>query len=195
MLKSKIATAATDSELFGKIANLQRDALSELYDRYADRLFGLAYKILNHESLAEDVLQELFVYLWENAQKLDKKRGNVSAWLTVLCRNRCIDKLRNLSSTQRHTAAIDDAIFLNMSNDESANLPDILSYKETQVKVKLALQQLPAEQLQPIMMAYFEGCSQSEIASKTNQPLGTVKTKVCLGMQNLRTIFETELQP
>ncbi len=195
MLKSKIATAATDSELFEKIANLQRDALSELYDRYANRLFGLAYKILNHESLAEDVLQELFVYLWENAQKLDKKRGNVSAWLTVLCRNRCIDKLRNLSSTQRHTAAIDDAIFLNMSNDESANLPDILSYKETQVKVKLALQQLPAEQLQPIMMAYFEGCSQSEIASKTNQSLGTVKTKVCLGMQNLRTIFETELQP
>lgn len=195
MLKSKIATTATDSELFEKIADLQKNALSELYDRFADRLFGFACKILNHEGLAEDVLQELFIYLWENAQRFDKKRGNVSAWLTVLCRNRCIDKLRSRTSTQKHTTTIDDAILLNMGDDESDNPLDIVSYKETQIKVKAALQQLSSEQREPIMMAYFEGFSQSEIAARINQPLGTVKTRVRLGMQKLRTILKTELQP
>lgn len=195
MLKSKIATTATDSELFEKIADLQKNALSELYDRFADRLFGFACKILNHEGLAEDVLQELFIYLWENAQRFDKKRGNVSAWLTVLCRNRCIDKLRSRTSTPKHTTTIDDAILLNMGDDESDNPLDIVSYKETQIKVKAALQQLSSEQREPIMMAYFEGFSQSEIAARINQPLGTVKTRVRLGMQKLRTILKTELQP
>jgi len=192
----KIITSKTpDSELFERMADLQKVALSELYDRYADRLYGLAYKILGNAGVAEDVLQELFIYLWKNAAKFKIKGGSVSTPLMILCRDRSIDKLRSRASIQDYTSTTDGAVLLNFADSKSNNSHDNISYIETQKRVKSALQELPPEQIESIMLAYFEGLAQSEIAERTNQSLGTIKTRVRLGMEKLKTILNPEYQP
>jgi RNA polymerase sigma-70 factor (ECF subfamily) len=182
----------SDAELFSRIAKLQVDALSALYDRYAGQLYGLACKILKDNTQAEDVLQELFVFIWENADKFDRKRGASLAWLTVLCRNRCIDKLRSNTSKVRRTTPIAEVSIKNIATDDADDPWQSAAYNETRNKVRDALRRLPAEQRETILLAYFEGLSQSEIAERLKIPHGTIKTRIRLGMQKLRYLLESE---
>lgn len=184
-----VSETTTDVELFAALAEAKVSALSHLYDRYADRLFGLAVKIIKDEVLAEDVIQDLFIYLWQNPSRFQRERGNALSWLMVLCRNRCIDKVRAKSRSLSRNTAINETV-LQIPSDGAAGDPlEVVEQKEVQSKITQALETLPTEQREPIELAYFSGFSQTEIADKLKVPLGTVKTRVRLGMQKLRSLM------
>lgn len=180
----------SDSALFADIAHKKAEALSILYDRHAARLYGLALKILKDPALAEDVLQDLFLYLWQNAEKFEERRGQPLAWMMILCRNRAIDKLRAREKRQSRSAASGEETLAVPSSDESDSPFEIVHSKETLTRIAAAMDELPKEQRTPIDMAFFGGLSQSEIAEKLNIPLGTIKTRIRLGMQKLSDLLK-----
>ena len=193
--KSQEETAqVSDSQLFTEIVAKKTWALSTLYDRYSAHLFGLAVKILNDQQLAEDVLQDLFLYLWNNSDKFSQSRGNAFSWVTIICRNRCIDQLRSKQRKTQSSGLMNEEIVRNITIDESESPFEIVSYNEKQKQVSGALQQLPEEQRRPIEMAYFEGLSQTEISAELQQPLGTIKTRMRLGMQKLRNLMKQTME-
>ena len=184
----------SDQKLMQKIAEKKKVAFSVLYDRHSAILFGLALKILHDRFLAEDVLQELFLTIWEKAEKFNTERGNVIAWMTILCRNRCIDKLRQLETNKQRSTELDEESVIQVkahhaSDDQFDSAHQAMLHKT----VSEAMATLPVEQKQLIEMAFFEGFTQSEIARELNVPLGTVKTRIRLGMQKLRVILKREI--
>jgi len=182
--------AISDAKLFGQIAGKDAGALAELYDRYSARLYGLALKILKDRTLTEDVIQDLFMYVWQQAGRFDDQRGHPVVWLMVLCRNRCIDKLRSHLKKAQRQSEIDEKTLMTAATDESENPLHNVHLKEVSQNVKGALAALPEEQRDPIEMAYFEGMSQTEISATLDVPLGTIKTRVRLGMKKLRDLIK-----
>ncbi len=178
----------TDIDLLNAVARRDRSALSTFYDRHVAGLYGLALKILRDEALAQDVLQDLFLFLWENADRFIERRGSPVGWMMISCRNRCIDKLRQKERRQRRTTDLDETTLQSIEMNESESPLEFVHQKEVQKVVTQALDGLPEEQRVPIEMAYFKGMSQSEIAKNLNLPLGTVKTRIRLGMQKLRDL-------
>ena len=176
----------SDQELLENIARQDKNAFAILYDRHSAKLFGLAIQILKDRPLAEDVLQDIYLSLWKNAGAFDPQKGKPVTWLLVLCRNRCIDKLRQKERRQRRTTDLDETTLQSIEMNESESPLEFVHQKEVQKVVTRALEGLPEEQRVPIEMAYFKGMSQSEIAKDLNLPLGTVKTRTRLGMQKLK---------
>lgn len=174
----------TDLEVLHAIAGGDEQALSTLYDRYRLILFGLILRILHSQQEAEDVLQEVFLQVWRRASDFDETRGRPFTWLVTLARSRAIDRLRSLGSRER------------TAQEAARNVPDSISdaaddaFKSEQGEiVRNALRELPDEQRRTLLLAYFEGLTQSEIAERLNTPLGTVKTRMRSGMIKLREIL------
>jgi RNA polymerase sigma-70 factor (ECF subfamily) len=161
-------------------------ALSKLYDRYSPMLFGMLMRVLNDRQAAEEVLQDLFLQLWRNAGKFDSSRGSLPAWLMVIGRNRGISRLRG--RRDREVLEDEEGDFAGTFVSPQ-NIEDEAARNQVARTVSTALQQLPPEQRQAVELAYFEGMTQSEIASKTGIPLGTVKTRVRTAMQTLRQVL------
>ena len=182
----------SDAQLFEEITKRKTSAFSALYDRHSPRLYGLALKMLKVQTLAEDVLQDLFLDVWQNAKKFDHTKGEPLAWLMILCRNRCIDKLRAKEKKARRSGSISEDAMQNIASNESKDPLETVHYNEVQRTVTSALAQLPADQRLVIEMAYFRGLSQSEIAAELQIPLGTIKTRVRLGMQKLRSLIKKD---
>ena len=162
-------------------------ALAELYDRYRVILFGLLVRILNSREEAEDVLQEVFLQVWRRAADFDESRGRPFTWLVTLARSRGIDRLRNLAARDRVAQA--------GAREESEQVSDAVAdafRSEQRTLITTALAQLPDEQVRPLMLAYFDGLTQSEIAAKLNAPLGTVKTRMRSGLMKLRELLGTK---
>ena len=173
-----------DVELLQAIAAQDEAALAQLYDRYRAILFGLLMRILNNREEAEDVLQELFLQVWRRAADFDENRGRPFTWLVTMARSRGIDRLRALASRER--VAVEGA------RDEAEAVSDAASdafRSEQRGLVNSALAQLPDEQKRPLMLAYFDGLTQSEIAARLGAPLGTVKTRMRTGMMKLRELL------
>ena len=173
-----------EAALLRAMARKEEWALSELYDRYATVLYSLALKILGEAAPAQDVLQEVFLSAWRKAELYDQKRGNVGAWLIVLCRNLAIDHYRakmRLASRFVDLEAAGELLIEHSGDPASAAIA-----AEEGRRLREALEQLPAEQKQVIEMAYFQGMSQAEIAEATGAPLGTVKTRTRQAMLKLR---------
>ena len=173
-----------DVELMKAIAAKDEAALALLYDRYRVILFGLLMRILNSREEAEDVLQEVFLQVWRKAGDFDEKRGRPFTWLVTLGRSRGIDRLRTLSARERVAEA--------GAREASEEISDaaIDAFKsEQRGLITNALAQLPDDQKRPIMLAYFEGLSQSEIAMRLGAPLGTVKTRMRTGLMKLRELL------
>ena len=173
-----------DVDLLKAIARQDETALAELYDRYRLILFGLLVRILNSREEAEDVLQEVFLQVWRRAADFDETRGRPFTWLVTLARSRGIDRLRNLAARER--------VALAGAREASEEVSDAMAdafRSEQRGLVTSALDQLPDEQRRPLMLAYFEGLTQSEIASKLNAPLGTVKTRMRTGLSKLRELL------
>jgi len=173
-----------DIELLKAIAAKDQAALGNLYDRYRVILFGLLMRILNNREEAEDVLQETFLQVWRKAADFDQARGRPFTWLVTLARSRGIDRLRMLSARERLTEA--------SARETSEEISDAASdaFKSEQRGLVIdALAQLPDEQKRPIMLAYFEGLTQSEIAARLGAPLGTVKTRMRSGLMKLREML------
>jgi RNA polymerase sigma-70 factor (ECF subfamily) len=176
-----------DVELLKAIAGGDETALAQIYDRYRVILFGLLMRILNNREEAEDVLQEVFLQVWRRAADFDEKRGRPFTWLVTVARSRGIDRLRNLAARERVAIA--------GAREESEVVSDAATdafRSEQRGLVSTALQQLPEEQQRPLMLAYFDGLTQSEIATRLDAPLGTVKTRMRTGMMKLRELLANQ---
>jgi RNA polymerase sigma-70 factor (ECF subfamily) len=158
------------------------NAMAELYDRYSSVVYSIALRVLGDTGAAEDVLQEVFLQLWRNPGLFDSSRGNMGPWLAVISRNRAIDALRK----RRPETDIEDIVV--------SVVPDMAGEADrsrAMEKVRGALSAMPAQQRSALEMAYFEGLSHTEIAEKTGEPLGTIKTRIRSGLLSLRKVFVT----
>jgi len=179
----------TDVDLLHAVARRDERALSSLYDRYRLILFGILTRILNSREEAEDVLQEVFLQVWRRAPDFDEERGRPFTWLVTLARSRGIDRLRQLASRQR---VVESAARTSIDQTSDA-VADTLHAEQREI-VQRALAELPEEQKRTLLLAYFEGLTQSEIAARLNTPLGTVKTRMRSGMIKLRELLSNQKQ-
>jgi RNA polymerase sigma-70 factor (ECF subfamily) len=170
-----------DVKLLKAIAARDEAALAQLYDHYRVILFGLLMRILSNREEAEDVLQEVFLQVWRKAEDFDENRGRPFTWLVTLARSRGIDRLRTLAARDRVVEAGAKEVVEAISDAATDAFKS-----EQRGLVNKALAQLPDEQKRPLMLAYFDGLTQSEIATRLDAPLGTVKTRMRTGMMNLR---------
>jgi RNA polymerase sigma-70 factor (ECF subfamily) len=181
----------SDVDLLHAVARGDEAALARLYDAYRVILFGLLVRILNSREEAEDILQEVFVQVWRRAKDFDEQRGRPFTWLVTLARSRAIDRLRLLGARQRLAMGAAQA------QEQTENFSDALKdtvRAEQQAVVRRALAELPEEQRHTLVLAYFDGLTQSEIASKLNAPLGTIKTRMRSGMIKLRALLGSQLE-
>jgi RNA polymerase sigma-70 factor, ECF subfamily len=174
----------TDVELLKAVARGDEQALAQLYDNYRVILFGLLIRILNSREEAEDVLQEVFLQVWRRARDFDETRGKPFTWLVTLARSRAIDRLRSLGARDRVAQAS-----VREASEEVSDAARDTFRSEQRALVTSALSQLPEEQKRPLVLAYFDGLTQSEIAAKLGAPLGTVKTRMRAGMIKLRELL------
>jgi RNA polymerase sigma-70 factor (ECF subfamily) len=174
----------SDVELLHAIARGDEAALARLYDSYRVILFGLLVRILNSREEAEDILQEVFIQVWRRAKDFDEQRGRPFTWLVTLARSRAIDRLRQLGARQRLAASAEQE----RVEESSDALTDTIRGTQKEV-VRRALAELPEDQRHTLLLAYFEGLTQSEIAAKLGAPLGTIKTRMRSGMIKLRALL------
>lgn len=156
--------------------------MAELYDRYSSVVYSVALRVLGDTGAAEDVLQEIFLQLWRNPGAFDAARGRLGAWLAVIARNRAIDSLRK----RRPETDIED-VMISAAPDFAAEA----DRSRAAEKIRGVMGAMPAAQRSAIEMAYFEGLSHSEIAAKTGEPLGTIKTRIRAALMTLRKAFGT----
>lgn len=180
--------ASTDAELLHAIARGDESALAALYDRYNSILLGLLLRILHSRVEAEDVLQEVFLQIWQRAANFDETRGRAFTWMVTLARSRAIDRLRSLQSRQRA-----DDTALRDAPEAVGDASDDAYHAEQREIVRAALAEIPEEQRRALLLAYFEGLTQSEIAERLGQPLGTVKTRMRSGLGKLRDLLGDRL--
>lgn len=191
LLAVQPGSGVSDVELLHAVARGDEAALARLYDAYRVILFGLLVRILNSREEAEDILQEVFVQVWRRAKDFDEKRGRPFTWLVTLARSRAIDRLRQLGARQRL------AMGAAQEQEQADNVSDALTDSvraEQQAVVRRALAELPEEQRTTLLLAYFDGLTQSEIAAKLNAPLGTVKTRMRSGMTKLRALLGSQVE-
>jgi RNA polymerase sigma-70 factor (ECF subfamily) len=174
-----IELRASDAALIQKIVQRDESALAALYDRYASLLSSLLNRILRDTQASEEILQDVFYQLWRNAAQFDPARGSLPGWLAVIARNRAISRLR------RHNPSEGEEL-LETTVIVPANLENALAQQQLLGRVKGALENLSSEQRAAIELAYFEGLTHSEIASKTGDPLGTVKTRIRSAVESLK---------
>jgi RNA polymerase sigma-70 factor (ECF subfamily) len=170
---------ATDAALIQKIVQRDESALAALYDRYAALLSSLLNRILHDTQASEEILQDVFFQLWRNAGQFDPARGSLPGWLAVIARHRAISRLR------RHNPS-DGEELLETTVMVPTNLENAVAQQQMMVRVKSALENLPSEQRAAVELAYFEGLTHSEIASRTGDPLGTVKTRIRTAVESLK---------
>jgi RNA polymerase sigma-70 factor (ECF subfamily) len=173
-----------DAELLRQIVGGDEEALASLYDRYKSILFSLVLRILHSQAEAEDILQEVFIQVWKKAADFDEERGRAFTWLVTLARSRAIDRLRQLSSRERTAMEASRATV-----EEWADAAEDAIKSEQSAAIRRALTELPEEQRRTLLLAYFEGLTQTEIAARLKTPLGTVKTRMRSGMIKLRKIL------
>ncbi len=159
-----------------------------LYDRYGRLVFSLALRILHDRGAAEETVQEVFVKVWKRSREFDVKRGKFSSWLTGIAHNQAIDEMRRRKVRPSASENDDDAMDT-VLDDGPAPLDLALQSLERR-RIVDALKGIPADQRRAIEMAYFEGLTQQEISDKLGQPLGTIKTRMRLGMQKLKALLE-----
>jgi RNA polymerase sigma-70 factor (ECF subfamily) len=160
-------------------------ALGTLYDLWAERVHALAFWILKDADDAEDVVEETFWQVWRTAKQYDGKRSAGLTWLMMIARSRALDRLRSRRRRADWTMAPStESALRDLVSDSPADLPD--TEPEHRSELASALGALPQEQRAVVELAYFEGLSHGEIAERTSQPLGTVKTRIRLGMEKLR---------
>ena len=179
-------SAQTTTSLLPAVAHGDLAAFEALYDRYSSTVYALLLRILGNAEDAQEVLQETFVKVWTSAQMFDSVRGSEVSWLISIARSRGIDRLRSrkVRGDREHDAGRELSIQSNfVSRNDGV---DHVIRSQERVAVRGALSELPEAQRVALELAYFEGMSQSEIAEKLNEPLGTVKTRMQLGMKKLR---------
>jgi RNA polymerase sigma-70 factor (ECF subfamily) len=179
-----------DNLLIQRIAQANSGALSELYDRYSRLVYSLAVYMVADAGLAEEITQDVFLQVWRKAGSYQTDLGKVTTWLTSITRHRAIDMLRRQNVRPEGSwTGLEDA--LDLPGENLAVEPQVL-YSAQREHIRRALAALPPEQRIAVSLAYYQGLTQQEIAERLNEPLGTVKTRIRLGMQKLRQILQPE---
>ena len=178
-------TGWEDEYLAQGIRRRDPGAMEALYDQYSRRAFGLAYRILGDGPSAEDVVQEAFLILWRQADRLDPARGKVSSFLMTVVHHKAIDLLRGRRGETRR-----DSLDLPALAQDEADMLEGVAESQVRDAVSNALQSLPEEQRQPIELAYFKGLTHVQIAESLAVPLGTVKSRLWLGLGKMRSALE-----
>lgn len=180
-----------DRDLLAGMARREEASLRELYRRYGPASFGLALRVTRDRSFAEDVVQEVFLAAWERASVFDDARGSVRSWLLTQIHHRAVDRVRRESATRRRnlTLTLPDPDQEPTAPDEHVAEGDWL--RRRREAVRAALVHLPREQQEALQLAYFEGCTQREIAERVGVPLGTVKSRTITAMRALRAKLAT----
>jgi RNA polymerase sigma-70 factor (ECF subfamily) len=175
-----------DAELLRRVAMRDRVAFAQLYDRLSGVLYSTAIRILNDNREAEDVLQEVFLQIWEKAGSYDPSLGRPFSWVLTLTRNRAIDRLRSLRRRYEFIAeATETAVTTHLNRQQDAG--EIYDRDQSQM-IRRALEGLPLEQRQAIEMAFLGGMTQTEISDQLGQPLGTIKARIRRGVMRLREV-------
>ena len=186
-LQPAAESQAEDESCLRRIASGDQAAAARLYDRHARPLYSLILRILANETEAEDVLQDVFAQAFRQAARYDSRRGAVAAWLLTIARSRAIDRLRVRRT--RVEARTGDTQALDEMPDAQPDAASSMLDEERSRLVRQALGELPMLQRMAIELAYYEGLSHSEIAERLEQPLGTVKTRIRLGLLKLRDVL------
>jgi RNA polymerase sigma-70 factor (ECF subfamily) len=185
-------TGLADDELMDRLTAHDLAAFEALYDRYGDLVYSVALRVVGDTHVAEDVAQDVFLRLWRRPEQFDLRRGKFVTWLLSVTRNRSIDERRSHGRRLRHEAlppTTEEEDILPSGNDrDDPALATVLS--DERRAVRKALEVLPPEQKLAIHLAYFGGLTQQEIANQLGQPLGTVKTRIRLGMQKMRSALQ-----
>lgn len=178
----EVSTAAKSDEILldGIRAN-DPQAMSDLFDRYGALVYSVAFRVLRDASQAEDVMQEIFFQTWKAPRNWTGGQGSFAAWLSVVARNRAIDILRR----RKFSDSVEDVILISPGNLASETERNALIER-----IRIELKTLPSEQQQSLEMAFFEGLTHAEIAMRTGDPLGTVKTRIRLALMRLRKALQ-----
>jgi RNA polymerase sigma-70 factor, ECF subfamily len=180
-LNSKTAIGSVDdSALLTRIGQRDENAMEDLFRRYSGAVYSVALRVLHDSGQAEDVLQEVFLQLWRDPTVFVQQRGSLGGWLVVVARNRAIDLLRR----RKPTDSVDDVVLAS-----SVNVAEEAERNTIMQKVRQVIAGLPQEQRNTLELAYFEGLSHTEIASRTGDPLGTVKNRIRQALISLRKAF------
>ena len=179
---------SSDLDLVRRMASGDESAVAALYDRYGTVLYAVAYRIVGQKADAEEVVMEAFAQVWRDASRFEASRGSVAAWLTMISRSRALDHVRSRDRRERlnTSAAREDQTQAPAMGSWGTDPGYQVEQTERQKRVAEAMASLSPVQRQAIELAYYDGLSQSEIAERLNEPLGTVKTRVRLGMMKLR---------
>ncbi|MCW2609551.1 MAG: hypothetical protein QOC93_2688 [Actinomycetota bacterium] len=182
-----ITGEAGDRELVARLADRDGGALDALYQRYGRPAYSLALRITSDSGFAEDVVQEVFLALWRDPSRYDAGRGGFASWLLSMTHHKAVDAVRREESLRRRRQAATDDTMAMM--DETGPGPSVDEEVWTVLRgerVREALRELPGPQREALTLAYFGGFTQREVASLTDTPLGTVKTRMLAGMRKLR---------
>jgi RNA polymerase sigma-70 factor, ECF subfamily len=168
---------SNDADIFARLLDGDKEGFVRLYDEYAGLIYGVALRVLRNAAAAEDVVQEVFLQLWRNPASFDPQRGRLAPWLAVITRHKAVDSLRRLKfEADSSETPLSDPLATEASVHSSADGN----------KAKKLMAQLPAEQRQVLELAFLDGLTHVEIAARVSQPLGTVKSRIRLGLQSLR---------
>jgi RNA polymerase sigma-70 factor (ECF subfamily) len=181
------AQANDDAQLLRRVAEGDRTAFASFYDRFSTPLYSLALKMLANEAEAQDLLQEVFLSVWNKAPGFHPERGSAFSWVVSLLRHRAIDRLRSKKRRGELIETFGDE--LAPSGSAVSSSAHNLEINERAREVHSALEQLSEEQREVLRLAYFDGLTQAEIAEKLKEPLGTIKARAFRGMARLRTIL------
>jgi RNA polymerase sigma-70 factor (ECF subfamily) len=180
-----------DVDLAERLRRRDPQALAELYDRYGRTAYSLILRVVRDATIAEDLVQETFLRVWNRVQGFDAARGALGPWLLAVARNRAIDYLRSVAGRERVAVEFEEtdhpALYCHMEQD-------ILAADKTR-RVKAAMEKLPPNQRTVVELAYFEGLTQSEMAERIGQPLGTVKTWIRTALISLRNELGMAVAP
>lgn len=177
----------SDAQLLTLIGRGENWALSEIYQRYARLVFSIAFKTLNDQASAEEIVQQVFTKVWRHAKDYRVERGKFSTWVSTITHHQCVDELRRQHENTITYPSYWESLILSASDDGPRS-----SEQDTfeQVRVREALQQIPLQQRIVIELAFWGGMSHREIALHCHSPLGTVKTRFRLGMQRLKLLLQ-----
>jgi RNA polymerase sigma-70 factor (ECF subfamily) len=172
--------AVDDTALLKRMGQRDENAMEDIFRRYSGAVYSVALRVLHDTGQAEDVLQEVFLQLWRNPAAFVQQRGSLGGWLVVVARNRAIDLLRR----RKPSDSVEDVVLAS-----SVNVAEEAERNAIMQKVRQVIAGLPDEQRKTLELAYFEGLSHTEIASRTGDPLGTVKTRIRQALISLRKAF------
>lgn len=168
--------------LLQRMATGDESALGELYDRWRTVVYAVAVRIVGDERDAEEVLEDTFWQAWRQAPRYDASRGTVGTWLATIARSRALDRAR----AQSRRLPTDPQFLSHADVEPAVDTRQAVELAEERRMIRIALAELPREQQQVLELAYFQGLSQSEIAERTGEPLGTIKTRMRLALRKLR---------